>query len=518
MDADERGKLQIMPKASTSSSLSHRVSSAMLWNSALFPVKLGLALGSGMVLTRVLNKHDFAQYILIASVAALIGTYVDLGMERSVSRFTPEIEVSAGRAGLKKFFAQLFGIKLLFILPVIVAFTLAPDFFIRILALGEDGPILLWGIALLVILGVVADVFVQFLYTHFKQIATNLLDIVASIVQPLLVTGAALLTTGVVGVVAAMVFSSALLDGLAAWRARALVNQIPLRDGALPHRLWQRFAHVSALNFIVTATAALGEPGFAALILTGTKQLTAVAVLAVGYRFTQYFLRFLVAPLTGIQTPLFARLYAENKMDQVRAAYSTLTKFFVFMLTPCGIVLGLLAPRLIPFLFTETYEQSAIIAIILIVFLFGETLTSIPQSMLIVFQSSRAVLWSRLITLLIIPLLLWLAPSWGAVGAAIALGAPRFGARVYATLYTARHYGIQFPFGFLLRVSAAAGLAALPMLLARDLDWWWLGGATALFGILFLSLFKLFGGFDASEKERLKTLNLPRKELFLKWL
>lgn len=221
MDADERGKLQIMPKASTSSSLSHRVSSAMLWNSALFPVKLGLALGSGMVLTRVLNKHDFAQYILIASVAALIGTYVDLGMERSVSRFTPEIEVSAGRAGLKKFFAQLFGIKLLFILPVIVAFTLAPDFFIRILALGEDGPILLWGIALLVILGVVADVFVQFLYTHFKQIATNLLDIVASIVQPLLVTGAALLTTGVVGVVAAMVFSSALLDGLAAWRARA---------------------------------------------------------------------------------------------------------------------------------------------------------------------------------------------------------------------------------------------------------------------------------------------------------
>ena len=68
----------------------------------------------------------------------------------------------------------------------------------------------------------------------------------------------------------------------AAWRARALENQIPLRDGALPHRLWQRFAHVSALNFIVTATAALGEPGFAALILTGTKQLTAVAVLAVG--------------------------------------------------------------------------------------------------------------------------------------------------------------------------------------------------------------------------------------------
>jgi len=507
-----------MNSTSDSSSLAQRVSSAMLWNSALFPLKFLIALGSGIILVRVLSKHDYAQYALVLFTAGLIGAWVDLGMERSVARFTPEIEARAGRQGLIDFFKKLFGIKLAVILPVVLAFFIFPEFFIHTLALGEDGNILLAGIALLVILGAVSDVFIQFLYTHFKQIATNLLDIIASIAQPLMVVGAALLTTGVVGVVTAMVFSSALLDGLAAWRARALVTQIPMRDGAMPHRLWQRFAHVSALNFIVTATAALGEPGFAALVLTGTKQLTAVAVLAVGYRFTQYFLRFLVAPLTGIQTPLFARLYAENKMDQVREAYSTLTKFFVFMLTPCGIVLCLLAPRLIPFLFTETYEQSAVIAIILVVFLFGETLTSIPQSMLIVFQSSRAVLWSRLITLLIIPLLFWLAPSWGAVGAAIALGAPRFGARVYATLYTTRHYGIRFPFGFLLRVSAAAGLAALPMLLARDLDWWWLGGATALFGILFLGLFKLFGGFDASEKERLKTLNLPRKELFLKWL
>lgn len=490
----------------------------MVWNSALFPVKFALALGSGIILTRVLSKHDYAQYSLILYTAALIGTYVDLGMERSVARFTPEIELSAGRQGLEKFFAQLFGLKMLFILPVVLAFALFPEFFIRVLALGDEGEILLWGIALLVILGAVSDVFIQFLYTHFKQIATNLLDIVASIVQPLLVVGAALLTTGVVGVVAAMVFSSALFDGLAAWRARVLVQQIPLRDGAMPQRLWQRFAHVSALNFVVTATVALGEPGFAALVLTGTKQLTAVAVLAVGYRFVQYFLRFLVAPLTGIQTPLFARLYAENKMEQVREAYSTLTKFFVFMLVPCGVVLALLAPRLIPFLFTETYEQSAVVAVILIVLLFGETLTSIPQSMLIVFQSSRAVLWSRLIALLIIPLLLWLVPIWGAVGAAIAMGVPRFGARVFATAYTARHYGIRFPFAFLLRVSAATLLAALPLFLARDAEWWWLVGATALFGFLFFALFKLFGGFDAQEKERLKTLKLPYKNLLLKWL
>ncbi len=502
----------------TSTSLSQRVSSAMLWNSALFPVKLALALGSGIILVRVLSKHDYAQYSLILYTAAFIGAWVDLGMERSVPRFTPEIEGSAGRKGLERFFVTLFGIKLAVIAPLLIAFALFPAFFIRALALGDEGDVLLWGIAALVVLGAIADVFIQFLYTHFKQVATNLLDIVASLIQPLLVLAFALAGTGVVGVVTAMLLSSLLLDALSAWRARAVVNQIPLRDGAMPRRLWQRFANVAALNFVITATVSLGEPGFAALVLTGTRQLTAVAILAVGYRFVQYFLRFLVAPLTGIQTPLFTRLYNENRMDQVREAYATLTKFFIFTLVPCGLALILLAPRLIPFLFTENYEGSAGVAMVLVLFLFGETLTSIPQSMLIVFEESRAVLWTRLLAVLSVPLLLVLVPPLGAVGAALSIGVPRLLARLYATVYTARHYAIHFPFAFLGRVGASAALAAVPLFLVRDADWWWVALATTLFALAFLVLFKLLGGFDAQEKDRLKTLNLPLKDVILRWL
>ncbi|TAH48214.1 MAG: hypothetical protein EYC68_22005 [Chloroflexota bacterium] len=507
-----------MSSTSDSSSLSHRVSSAMLWNSALFPLKFLIALGSGIILVRVLSKHDYAQYSLILFTAGLIGAWVDLGMERSVARFTPEIEARAGRKGLLDFFKKLFGIKLAVILPVVLAFFLFPEFFIRVLALGEDGNILLLGIALLVILGAVSDVFIQFLYTHFKQIATNLLDIVASLLQPLLVLGFALAGAGVVGLVAATVFSSALLDALAGWRARKLVNQIPMREGTMPPRLWQRFANVSAMNFVITATASLSEPGFAALVLTGSKQLTAVAILAVGYRFVQYFLRFLVAPLTGIQTPLFTRLYADRKMEQVREAYSTLTKFFIFALVPCGAVMILLAPRLIPFLFTESYELSALVAIVLIIFLFSETITSIPVGMLIVFEQSRATLISRLLSILSVPLLLALVPPFGAVGAAVAIGAPRLLSRIYATIFTAQHYAIRFPFAFLLRVLAASALAAIPLFFTRELEWWWMALATILFALLFLGLFKLFGGFDAQEKARLNALKFPFKDLVLRWL
>lgn len=507
-----------MSTTSSAPSLGQRVAGAMLWNSALFPVKFLLAIGSGVILTRILSQGQYAQYSLILGVTALIGAWVDLGMERTVGRFTPEVEASAGRKGLEKFFATLFGIKFLVMLPMLLAFAVAPDFFVRVLALGADGRWLLAGISALVILGVVADVFIQFLYTHFKQIATNLLDIVASLMQPLLVVGFALAGTGVVGVVAAMVLASALLDVLAAWRAQSVVTQIPLHAGGMPERLWQRFANVAGLNFLLTATASLGEPGFAALVLVGSKQLAAVAILAVGYRFVQYFLRFLVAPLTGIQTPLFARLYAENKMDQVRTAYSTLTKFLVFVLVPSAVAMILLAPRLIPFLFTDTYDESAVISMLLVVLLFGETLTSIPQTMLIVFQESRAVIYSRLLALLTVPLLLVLVPPFGALGAAFSLGLPRLFSRLYATAYTTRKYEIQFPFAFLLRVLSAAILAALPLFFARTAEWWWVAPAAVLFGVLFLVLFKLFGGFDAAEKDRLKTLNLPLKNVILKWL
>lgn len=504
--------------ATPSHSLGQRVSSAMIWNSALFPVKLALALGSGVILVRVLNKHDYAQYSLILYTAALIGAWVDLGMERTVARFTPEVELSAGRKGLERFFAILFSVKFLVMLPLLIAFAIFPDFFVRTLALGDDGYWLLAGIGALVLLGAIADAFIQFLYTHFKQVATNLLDIVASLVQPLMVIGFALAGTGVVGLIAAMVIASALLDGLASWRASAAANQIPVRIGKMPERLWRRFANVAALNFLLTSTVSLGDPGIAALVLTGTKQLTAVAVLAVGYRFVQYFLRFLVAPLTGIQTPLFARLYSEDKMDQLREAYSTLTKFFVFTLVPCAIAMILLAPRLIPFLFTETYEESALVAMILIVFLFGETLTSIPQSMLIVFQESRPVIWSRVIAVLSVPMLIVLVPTLGAVGAALSIGVPRLMARVYATYYTGQHYHTKFPWVFMFRVLAASLIGAIPLWFVRDENWWWMLAATLVFAILFIGLFKAFGGFDAQEKDRLKTLKIPFKDVILKWL
>jgi hypothetical protein len=55
-------------------------------------------------------------------------------------------------------------------------------------------------------------------------------------------------------------------------------------------------------------------------------------------------------------------------------------------------------------------------------------------------------------------------------------------------------------------------------LLTREWDWWWTMLAAVGFAALFLLLFKWWGGFDAPEKERLDTLNLPFKDIIIKWL
>lgn len=500
-------------------SLTQRVAQAITWNTLLLPFKFALVLGSGMVLVRVLNKADYSIYTLVLGTAALLGTWIDLGMERSVARFAPEIEAHAGRGGLIYFFNRVFALKFALLVPIIVALALAPEFFIRALALdkGGSGTILLWAIVGLLLLGMIADVFIQFLYTHFRQVATNLLDLIGALVQPLVVMALALAGTGVVGLVAGMLASSLLLDLLAGWQARRAWKQVPLRESGWPRQLWKRFFYVSGLNFLTTATASLTEPGFANLVLTGSRQLTEVAIMTIGYRYVIYFLRYLLAPLTGIQTPLFARLVAEQRLEALREAYAALTKFLIFTLVPSGLVLILLAPRLIPFLFTTGYAASVPVAAVLVVLLFAETIVGIPLTILIVSEAMRAVIASRLVAVLSVPLLLLLAPAYGAPGAAVAIGAPRFLARLVNTAQVARRYRTRFPFAFLWRVLAASTPAAVPLILAREADWIWLLAATIGFVLLFAPLFKLVGGFDAQEKQWLSQIQVPFKQQLLNW-
>ncbi len=316
-----------------------------------------------------------------------------------------------------------------------------------------------------------------------------------------------------------MLLASALLDALAGWRAFGLLRSIPrTAEKKMPAGLPMRFAKVSSLNYLMGVTGNLSDLPFAALVLTGAHQLTGVAILGLAYRFAMYFLRFLVAPLTGIQMPLFARIYADKSMDKLQHAYAALSKFLMFFLIPCGVVGAVLAHRLIPLLFTTSYTESVTPAIILIFFLFAESMLAIPQVILVAFESYRPFIESRLISLVSVPLLLILVPTYGFIGAALAIGIARVLAQLSATFFAIRQYHLAFPFLFLFKILGASLLAGAILWWARDMSWLVLGPALVVSGLVFALAFKLLGGFDAADKGLLAQVRFPGMNRIIKWL
>src|SRR3954453_1639552 len=109
--------------------LLERAGLAMFWNAAFLPLKLLVNLGASVVLFRVLNVQNVALYFKLSSVLALLGVLSDLGIERALPRFVPEVEMREGRPGLLRFLRVTALIRIGTLLPFLMALLIFPDFF-----------------------------------------------------------------------------------------------------------------------------------------------------------------------------------------------------------------------------------------------------------------------------------------------------------------------------------------------------------------------------------------------------
>jgi O-antigen/teichoic acid export membrane protein len=291
--------------------------------------------------------------------------------------------------------------------------------------------------------------------------------------------------------------------------------------------LTQRVASFAGLNYLINWSVWLYDLDFVALmmallIVDEGRFSVETAAIALAYKFTKEFLRALVVPLTGVQTPLFARLYAENRIEGLRTAYATLTKVLILGLLPAAVGLILTGRNLLQIIYGQIggdavfnpQSASTIIACttILAVGLFGEAMISIALNVLMVYEDYRAVILARLVSLISIPLLILLIPPYGAVGGAIAISCAGLGSRLVALVLGLRRVGLRFPIEFFMRVGAASlamGIALLPMLLYLPPDIPSTAAMIILGVAIFFGVFKLLGGVDQDDKERLLSLRLP---------
>lgn len=511
-----------------SSNLQQQVTRGMMWNTAFLPLRTIASFVANIVIVRTLTQDDFGVFVQVTALLATIGLYVDLGIERSLVRFVPEVEKNFGRRGLWQFFGVTMAVKLAILAPVILLLLLRSQEIMSFFQWGSIDASLIPLICLLLVLGAFSDVLYQFLIAFFRIGGRNTLDVVTTLVQAGLVI--VLVTRGgVYGALLALALSTLLNVILGGWIVARSFHRVNVRPALQVtwQSIYRRLAKLSALSYGMNLTTYFYDMPFVILVLTYMKDEAGWVLFGIAFgRVVMPALRVIFTPLSGVQMPMFARIRAENNPAKQAEAYQTLVRFLCLWLIPASIGLAVLARPLIILFFQARYADAASAAAVLAIFLFAESLFSPAQIVLLVNDRYRLVLYSRALALLSIPLLFLAIPRFSAVGAAFAIGIARLAAQLTSTWLAGREYQLQFPTAFFARILLISLGMGFVMLIPLVL----IGSATPFENILkiilssavgvttFALLFKLVGGLEERDKQRILTLPIPFKHTVVNWL
>ncbi len=523
--------------------LRSRVSQAIFWNTALFPLKTAISFLASLIVVNGLRVTGFGTYSSLLAAATLIGQYTDLGLERSLPKFLPEVELRFGRNGVRLFLQWLLGLKLVLLTPVIAAIQVWTPTVVSFFGLGEEsGPLLIGILCALIVLGSLSNIMVQILFAFFKQKAYNLLDILTSLMQPILTAILVLLGFGVLGAVISLLVTTVIILALQIWQALRASREV----SSVPGRVrWQelrtllpRFWPYSLLIYLINISATIYEPDIALMVLTGLGDTSGKAALALGARYVREFNRFLVAPQTGVQMPLFSRLFIQGDRPALQRAYRSLTRLFILTLFPSGVGLILFSRGLIHLLYRQEFADAVAVVMVLIVGDFIDSmLGSVPHNILMAHERYRPVIAARLLMVATVPLTFFLASRYSAVGAALAMALTRLLGMAVVLGYARRAFLLPFPWPFLGRVAGATLAYTLVLLPILRLGQWGIFDSSTPTGLVeritglfilaglmlvgtavFFLVFKRLGGLEHEDREHIAELNLPLKRWIWRWL
>lgn len=555
-----------MPRAPAT--LSQQVLAATAWNTLMLPARFSVALVASVVYYRALSLEQVGLLFLITSLAATLGLHADLGIEKTLPRFLPEVEHIHGREGVRRLIRQVIRFKLLILVLFVLLLLGLQQPLSRALAqreraqaaelaaraesshaagaaLGETatlraqadakaeiaaqiegrGLLVVAVLGALLVCGALYDVHMKVLTAYFRQRAWNLISVIVTLLQPLLVTAFILAGWGVGGVLLALVITPALAVALASAQARRVTGELPAAaDTTGPQgSLRARFARYASVSYLSQLATWLTDVEFVVFLAAAWMGLEQVAVLGFAYKFARDFLNYVATPLAGLTTPLLTRVRQRQDPSALREAHASLTRLIWLLVLPAAIGLSLLAERLIATLYPK-YLAGAGLVLVFVAGSFGDMLLQVPQQVLMVVERYRAVVLSQLVALLSLPLAALLQPRHGVLGIAIAVTLARLAARVVTLVYAARRLGLRLPLDFGWRVGAASAaftlvllplLRALPPRAAPRAPLELLSGLLPLLGlaalgvVVYLLVLRLLGGLAEADRRRVLELPIP---------
>lgn len=534
--------------------LAAQAGQAVVWNTLFIPAKLAAEVAVTVLQFNILSPAAVGVLALIRASVSSVGIWVDLGIERALPKFIPEVQRSSGRAGVRALIGRVMAVKVAVLAVVAVILALLSDRYLGKLRadvlgmekltaadrtsllgqLGENGWFFITAIVLLLVLGAFYDVLMAYLISYFRQRAWNSIGLASSLLTPLLIGAALLLGWDVTGVVLAMVITPIFGVVLALWQVRQVARtQVagaanPDEQAVPPRQVMRRFVPYSALSYLFNMSDYFASAWFAVFVV---QDLTDVGLLWAASSLVRQILSYLYMPMVGLQVPLFTRARA-GEGGSLPSAYAAVCRILLLMLIPGGVGLMLLARPLVLAQYPGFVDAVPAI-LVLTPLLFVESLLATSQNALMVAERYGSIIVSRLLAFVSIPLVIALAPRYGIVGAAAAIGGARVLAGLVVFVAGRRLLQLEFPWRFALRLVMAAAVMALVLVpLISFLPTTLASGAISvrlmLFGasmslvavgaLVFVIVFRLLGGLDARDRQQLAATRLPLKRLILRVL
>ena len=326
--------------------LSQQFLSATAWNAVLLPARFLVGMVSTVVYYQVLKREEVGLVFFLTSLATTIGLYADLGIERSLPRFLPEVERDYGRQGVVRLLGQVVLVKIAILLVLIgaprrvlgtphahpgraaapgcrshrgphqprrgdgglgghapTARRLGPRRGpdrgqLRAVAPGCSGrpappraPSSTWGCS-------------SWPPTSSRRPGTSSPSS-TTLLQPILVTAFVLAGAGIRGVLIGLVLTPLVSLSLAAVQVRRAARGLSAsgEDRPIAREVWRRLVGFAGMNYLTQVTTWLYDIEAVVFFSAALLGFSEVAILGFAYKFAKDALGYIWTPLTGVMTP-----------------------------------------------------------------------------------------------------------------------------------------------------------------------------------------------------------------------
>ena len=543
-------------------SLAHQVSSAVVWNTIFVPLRMVSEIAATALKLTVLPIAAYGLLALVSGAASAFGTWIDLGTTRTLPKYIPETMRARGPNGVLKLLGAVFLAQAIFLISIGVGLAIKQNDYLASLGskisadgridaasqtmlralLHEQGWIFIVVIIVLLMMGVCYDVLMAYLNSFFKQQVWNGISLIAGMLPQLLAVIAIVaaqfspdpLRWSIVGILITSGLAPTIAVAIATWQViviwRAGHDIAPEPASITTNATWlpTGFLRYAGVSYLMTMTDFIASKSFAIYL---TNSITDAAMLWAGASMVGMVLSYLYTPLVGITVPLFTRVRA-GEGGSIQGAFASIVRIQLLLLIPGGAALMLLAKPALHIL-TPQYGAAVSIVYILVPCLFLESILTVAHNVMIVYEELTIVTVGRLLTLVVVPLGLWLSPRYGVEGLAFAYGVARVLAGIWVTIWGWHRIKLQWPWRFTARVMIAAIVMSISIYACRYFmpvttpatGIWNRLQLLPIYGIIgvvnliiFMIILRICGGLDSSDRDQLIRLKLPFKSTIMRVL